>query len=128
MNNNAIMNNSINETMNVLCLITRDQNNLNENWLRVCFLRTRDRQGNWDLEYNVYIPNIRQIYNVTFDTKDNGNKFTYYGMEIEKNNGFSRAYLLNETTISNFMRENTLSEYAIINIDTNYFNGILRNS
>lgn len=128
MNNNAIMNNSINETMNVLCLITRDQNNLNENWLRVCFLRTRGRQGHWDLEYNVYIPNIRQIYNVTFDSKDNGNKFTYYGMEIEKNNGFSRAYLLNETTISNFMRENTLSEYAIINIDTNYFNGILRNS
>ena len=128
MNNNAIMNNSINETMNVLCLITRDQNNLNENWLRVCFLRTRGRQGNWDLEYNVYIPNIRQIYNVTFDSKDNGNKFTYYGMEIEKNNGFSRAYLLNETTISNFMRDNTLSEYAMINIDTNYFNGILRNS
>lgn len=128
MNNNAIMNNSINETMNVLCLITRNQKNLNENWLRVCFLRTRGKQGNWDLEYNVYIPNIRQIYNVTFDSKDNGNKFTYYGMEIEKNNGFSRAYLLNETTISNFMRENTLSEYAIINIDTNYFNGILRNS
>lgn len=128
MNNNIIMNNSINETMNVLCLITRDQKNLNENWLRVCFLRTRGRQGNWDLEYNVYIPNIRQIYNVTFDLKDNGNKFTYYGMEIEKNNGFSRAYLLNETTISNFMRENTLSEYAIINIDTNYFNGILRNT
>lgn len=128
MNNNAIMNNSINETINVLCLITRDQNNLNENWLRVCFLRNRGRQGNWDLEYDVYIPNIRQIYNVTFDSKDNGNKFTYYGMQIEKNNDFSRAYLLNETTISNFMRDNTLSEYAMINIDTNYFNGILRNS
>ena len=128
MNNNAIMNNSINETINVLCLITRDQKILNENWLRVCFLRTRGRQGNWDLEYDVYIPNIRQIYNVTFDSKDNGNKFTYYGMQIEKNNDFSRAYLLNETTISNFMRDNTLSEYAMINIDTNYFNGILRNS
>ena len=124
MNNNIIMN----ETINVLCLINRDQKYLNENWLRIWFLRTRGRLGNWDLEYDVYIPNIRQIYNVTFDTKDNGNKCTYYGMEIEKNNDFSRAYLLNETTISNFMRENNFSEYAMINIDTNYFNGILKNS
>ena len=47
-------------------------------------------------------------------------------MELEKI--MVLVYLLNETTISNFMLENKLSEYAMINIDTNYFNGILRNS
>ena len=126
--NDNFENDSITKTINVLCLITKKQKHLNENWLRICFLRTRGRQGNWDLEFDVYIPNIHQIYNVTFNLKDNGNKFNYYGMEIEKNNSFSRAYLLNETTISNFMKENTFCEYAMINLDVNYFNGILRNS
>ena len=123
------MNNIINdyEQVNVLCNIdTENQPHLNNNWLNVCILRNITHIDKYDTYHNIYIPEINSVYNVTFDSKDNSANIKYYGMECEKNNGFSRAYVVNETDIQTFLQKKRSDRYAIIKMDVNYLRGVLR--
>lgn len=112
------------EEINVLCIIHKADVNRITGWSRICVLRNVfSGFGNYDTYHNIYLPEIVSINRVTFREKDNGNPVSYYGMECEERDGFSRAYALREVNLDDIQLSNNLFDYYFLRFNTDYFRG-----
>lgn len=128
-NNNVTRNFNIfgnQEEINVLCIIHKADINRIRGWSNVCVLRNVfNRSVNYDTYHNIYLPEIISINRVTFCEKDNGNPVSYYGMGCEEKEDFSRAYALEEVSLSDIRSSNNVFDYYILRFNTDYFRGII---
>jgi hypothetical protein len=114
------------ETINVLCIIHKADVNRIHRWSRICVLRNVFSGFNkYDTYHNIYLPEIISINRVTFREKDNGNPVSYYGMECEEREGFSRAYALGEVNLDDIQSSNDVFDYYILRFNTDYFSGLI---